>query len=158
MLFLIAALVPFLIQTPQPPAATSAPIKFEPSQGVPTFAVREPVLRVAPGSTVETRTFSKPGDYYEKPGGAWPGEVGPFYIEGATPDDTLVVRILRLRPNRDSAVSAVAAPDGPRAFARSSIRRTRFSSRLRFASGSRSVPANAAGRAARTAAKAEANL
>jgi len=116
MLFLIAALVPFLIQTPQPPAATSAPIKFEPSQGVPTFAVREPILRVAPGSTVETRTFSKPGDYYEKPGGAWPGEVGPFYIEGATPDDTLVVRILRLRPNRDSAVSAVN-PNGISAVA-----------------------------------------
>jgi acetamidase/formamidase len=78
--------------------------------------VREPVLRVAPGSTVETRTFSKPGDYYEKPGGAWPGEVGPFYIEGATPDDTLVVRILRLRPNRDSAVSAVN-PNGISAVA-----------------------------------------
>jgi acetamidase/formamidase len=50
---------------------------------------------------------SKPGDYYERAGGEWPGEVGPFYIEGATPNDTLVVRILRLRPNRDRAVSAV---------------------------------------------------
>jgi acetamidase/formamidase len=107
MLFLFAALVPFLIQTSQPPAATGPTIRFEPSHGVPTFAVREPILRVTPGSIVETRTFSKPGDYYEKPGGAWPGEVGPFYIEGATPEDTLVVRILRLRPNRDSAVSAV---------------------------------------------------
>ena len=82
-------------------------IKFEPTEGVPTFAVRPPVLRLKPGAVVETRTFSKPGDYYEVAGGAWPGEVGPFYIEGATPDDTLVVRIVRLRPNRDSAVSAV---------------------------------------------------
>jgi acetamidase/formamidase len=83
---------------------------------VPTFAVREPVLRIRPGTTVSTRTFSRPGDYYERAGGAWPGEVGPFYIEGATPDDTLVVRILRLRPNRDSAVSAVN-PNGISAVA-----------------------------------------
>ena len=90
----------------QQPAA-SAPIKYEPTRGVPTFALREPVLRVKPGDIVETRTFSRPGDYYERAGGPWPGEVGPFHIEGATADDTLVVRILRLRPNRDTAVSAV---------------------------------------------------
>ena len=84
-----------------------APIKFEPTEGVPTFAVRPPVLKLKPGAVVETRTFSKPGDYYEKSGGPWPGEVGPFLIEGATTSDTLVVRILKLRPNRDAAVSAV---------------------------------------------------
>ena len=95
--------VVFLAQQP----AVSAPIKFDPTTGVPTFAVREPVLRLKPGDIVETRTFSKPGDYYDRAGGPWPGEVGPFHIEGATPDDTLVVRILRLRPNRDTAVSAV---------------------------------------------------
>jgi amidase len=88
-------------------SAPSAPIRFEPTHGVPTFARREPILRVRPGAIVETRTFSKPGDYYERAGGAWPGEVGPFHIEGATSDDTLVVRILKLRPNRDTAVSAV---------------------------------------------------
>ena len=76
---------------------------FTPTAGVPTFAVRPPVLTLTPGTIVETRTFSLPGDYYE--GGAWPGEVGPFHIEGATPGDTLVVKILKLRPNRDTAVS-----------------------------------------------------
>jgi acetamidase/formamidase len=101
---MLASLV-FLALLGQQPSA--APITFEPTTGVPTFAVREPVLRLKPGAVVETRTFSKPGDYYERAGGPWPGEVGPFYIEGATPDDTLVVRILRLRPNRDRAVSAV---------------------------------------------------
>jgi amidase len=101
---MLASLV-LLALLSQQPAAT--PIKFEPTAGVPTFAVREPVLRLKPGAVVETRTFSQPGDYYERAGGPWPGEVGPFYIEGATPDDTLVVRILRLRPNRDRAVSAV---------------------------------------------------
>ena len=89
-------------QQPQP-----TPIPYEPVAGVQTFAVREPVLRLEPGAVVQTRTFSKPGDYYERAGGAWPGEVGPFYIEGATAEDTLVVRILRLRPNRDTAVSAI---------------------------------------------------
>lgn len=78
-------------------------ITYTPTAGVPTFAVREPVLRIKPGTTVETRTFSTAGDYYE--GGAWPGEVGPFHIEGAAPGDTLVIKILRLRPNRDTAVS-----------------------------------------------------
>lgn len=82
-------------------------IKFEPTAGVPTFAVRPPILRVKPGDLVETRTFSRPGDYYEKEDGPWPGEVGPFHIEGATPNDTLVVRILKLRPNRTTAVSRV---------------------------------------------------
>jgi len=86
-----------------PGLAGAQTITFTPTTGVPTFAVREPVLRLKPGAIVETKTFSKPGDYYE--GGAWPGEVGPFHIEGAAPGDTLVVKILRLRPNRDTAVS-----------------------------------------------------
>src|SRR5262245_2979186 len=88
--------------------ATGQTVTFEPAAGVPTFAVRDPVLRVKPGTTVQTRTFSKPGDYYDpKVAGPWPGEVGPFHIEGAEPGDTLVVRVLRLRPNRDNAISNV---------------------------------------------------
>jgi amidase len=94
----------------------STPIRYEPTAGVPSFAVREPVLRIKPGDVVETRTFSRPGDYYERAGGAWPGEVGPFHIEGVTPDDTLVVRIIRVRLNRDTAVSSVT-PNGISAVA-----------------------------------------
>lgn len=82
-------------------------IRFEPRSGVPTFAVREPVLSLKPGDIVETRTFSQPGDYYDRAGGPWPGEVGPFYIEGAVPGDTLVVKVLKLRLNRNRAVSHV---------------------------------------------------
>lgn len=104
--------VAFVLLLQQP----SAPIKYEPTSGVPTFAVREPVLRIAPGAVVESRSFSRPGDYYERAGGAWPGEVGPFYIEGATPDDTLVVKIVKLQLNRDTAVSAVN-PNGISAVA-----------------------------------------
>ena len=86
--------------------------RYKPTAGVQTFAVRPPVLTVKPGDTVETETFSKPGDYYDPAvAGPWPGEVGPFFIEGAAPGDTLVVRILKLVPNRDVAVSNVR-PNG----------------------------------------------
>lgn len=89
-------------------SAQSTTVRFTPSVGHLTFATREPVLRVTPGTIVETQTFSKPGDYYDpETPGPWPGEVGPFFVEGAAAGDTLVVRILRLRPNRDTAVSAV---------------------------------------------------
>jgi acetamidase/formamidase len=91
--------------------------RFEPTAGVQTFAVRPPVLRIKPGDRVESRTFSKPGDYYdEKTAGPWPGEVGPFHVEGAAPGDTLIVRILKVQPNRDSAVSFVR-PEGLSAVA-----------------------------------------
>jgi amidase len=92
-------------------AGAQAPpvVRYTPTGGVQTYAVREPVLRIAPGTTVETRTYSIPGDYYE--GGAWPGEVGPFHIEGAAAGDTLAVKIVRLRPNRDTAMSRYS-PNG----------------------------------------------
>ena len=121
LLAVVVSLTPVLLQAQAAPQGER--IKFEPTHGVQTFAVREPVLRIKPGTIVESRTFSKPGDYYEKAGGPWPGEVGPFFIEGATPDDTLVVRILRVRPNRDTAVSAVN-PNGISAVAADS--RTRM--------------------------------
>ena len=108
----VVALIAFFL-APPPQSPTT---KFEPTTGVQTFAVREPVLRLKPGTTVETRTFSRPGDYYERAGGAWPGEVGPFYIEGATPGDTLVIKIVRLRLNRDQAVSQLS-PNGISAVA-----------------------------------------
>ena len=93
-------------------AASAETHKFKPTAGVATFAVRPPALTIKPGDTVETQTFSKPGDYYDpKVAGPWPGEVGPFLIEGAAPGDTLVVRILKLTPNRDIAISNVR-PNG----------------------------------------------
>jgi acetamidase/formamidase len=88
-------------------AAMAQTHKFVPQNGVATYAVRLPVLRVKPGDIVESPTLTRPGDYYEKEGGAWPGEIGPFYVEGAAPDDTLVVKILGVRLNRDTAVSFV---------------------------------------------------
>ena len=77
--------------------------KFVPQKGYPTFARRAPVFKVKPGDILITNTLW--GEWYEKAGGAWPGEVGPIEIEGATPADVLVVRILKLSPNHDRAVS-----------------------------------------------------
>ncbi|HEY7544609.1 MAG TPA: acetamidase/formamidase family protein [Blastocatellia bacterium] len=96
MLFSIIALI-------APAVESAEKHRFIPKVGYPTFAKREPVLSIRPGDIVETNSLW--GEWYERAGGAWPGEVGPFYIEGATPRDTLVVRIIRLRPNRDTAIS-----------------------------------------------------
>jgi len=76
---------------------------FKPTLGHATFAVRPPVLTIKPGDVVESESLW--GEWYEKAGGKWPGEVGPIAIEGAEPGDTLVVEILKVRPNRDTAVS-----------------------------------------------------
>ena len=92
-----------LLIAPVAIAGQGQKVTFTPTDGVLTYAVRPPILTIKPGTIVETKTFSRPGDYYE--GGAWPGEVGPFHIEGAASGDTLVVKILKLTPNRDSAMS-----------------------------------------------------
>src|SRR2546425_7663638 len=87
-----------------------------PTVGHPTFAVRPPVLTVKPGDVLESESLW--GEWYEKAGGKWPGEVGPIAVEGAEPGDTLVVEILKVRPNHDTAVSTqggrfgALVPDG----------------------------------------------
>ena len=77
--------------------------RLKPTVGYPTFAVRTPVLTLKPGDVLESESLW--GEWYEKAGGKWPGEVGPIRIEGAEPGDTLVVEILKVRPNRTTAVS-----------------------------------------------------
>jgi len=86
-----------------PCLAFSETHKFVPQKGYPTFARRPPVFRVKPGDVLVTSTLW--GEWYEKAGGSWPGEVGPIEIEGTTPNDTLVVKILKLTPNHNTAVS-----------------------------------------------------
>lgn len=85
-------------------------LRFRPTVGHPTFAVREPVARVRPGTVIVSNTMF--GPYYTEAGGAFPGEVGPFYVEGATPNDVLVVRIHRVRPNHDLAASQIYSDFG----------------------------------------------
>ena len=66
-------------------------------------AANPPALRVFPGDTIRTRTFDQSGRDNDRrtPGGNL--ETGPFYVEGALPGDTLVVKLNRVRVNRDSA-------------------------------------------------------
>ncbi len=81
-------------------------VRFTPTAGYPTFAVREPVLRVTPPTVLISNTNF--GGYYTEEGGAFPGEVGPIYIEGATTDDILVVRVIEVRPNYETAASRIS--------------------------------------------------
>lgn len=67
------------------------------TKGHQTYAVREPILRVKPGDIIESSTLYS--DFFTEKDGPWPGEVGPIYIEGATPEDTLVIKIIKIRPN-----------------------------------------------------------
>ena len=70
-------------------------------------AANKPVLTVAPGDRVDTTTVDAGGtdaNGVRRVLGGNP-ETGPFYVEGAWPGDTLVVHILKLRLNRDYAVS-----------------------------------------------------
>lgn len=108
--------------------------RFKPTVGHPTFAVRPPVLTVRPGDVLESESLW--GEWYEKEGGKWPGEVGPVAIEGAKPGDTLVVEILKVRPNRDTAISTqgrnfgALVPDGGTAMLNETFPRGRFVWRL----------------------------
>jgi amidase len=117
------------------PAAVAAEThRLRPTVGHPTFAVRPPVLTVKPGDVLESESLW--GEWYEKAGGKWPGEVGPIAIEGAEPGDTLVVEILKVRPNRDTAVSTqggrfgALVPDSRTAFLNDPFPRGRYVWRL----------------------------
>jgi len=94
-------ILPAVMWTVAIPLSAQDTLRFEPTIGYPTFAVREPVARIAPGTVLVSRTMH--GDYYNPGGGAFPGEVGPFYVEGATTNDMLRVEIIRVRPNHNLA-------------------------------------------------------
>jgi acetamidase/formamidase len=103
--------VPALAQTTQARGRTH---RFQPSRYFNTFSfAHPPVLRIAPGDRVITKTVDARGfDENEREvAGRWNPETGPFYIEGAEPGDMLVVRIEKIEPNRKTAWSAqVLAP------------------------------------------------
>jgi acetamidase/formamidase len=84
--------------------------EFAATVGHQTYAVREPVLHVKPGDIIETNTLFS--GFFTDEDGPWPGEVGPIYIEGATPNDTLVVKILKLRPNAPTGRSGTSTSYG----------------------------------------------
>ena len=66
-----------------------------------------PALRIFPGDTVKTKSVDAGGVDEKSERRSFGGNplTGPFFIEGALPGDTLVVRLLRVRTNRDWAGS-----------------------------------------------------
>jgi amidase len=97
---------------PQPPstvawklsrAATPPPAPktydFEPNVAYGTYSAAEPPnLHIFPGDTVNTK--SQGGTNVIRHGTGGDANVGPFYIEGALPGDTLVVHLVKLRTNK----------------------------------------------------------
>lgn len=67
----------------------------------------KPVLTIAPGDFVHTTTVDAGGTDEKGVARVLGGnpETGPFFVESAMPGDLLVVHILRLRLNRDWAIS-----------------------------------------------------
>jgi acetamidase/formamidase len=65
----------------------------------------KPVMRLFPGDTVKSRTLDSRGHDRDGKPRAPRGNplIGPFYVEGAMPGDTLVVHLDRVRTNRDTA-------------------------------------------------------
>lgn len=66
-----------------------------------------PVLRIFPGDTVKTKSIDAGGTDENSVQRSLGGNplTGPFYVEGALPGDTLVIRLNRVRLNRDWARS-----------------------------------------------------
>lgn len=78
------------------------------------YGVASPVARLAPDDILETNTVDAFGNALQKPGDTLSlvkGDnplTGPFYIEGAEPGDTLVVKFLELEVDGNQGVGAFA--------------------------------------------------
>ncbi len=75
---------------------------FTPSHYVNLLATVPPVLTIAPGDSVQTSTVDAHGLDAHRQQVTPPGNpmTGPFWVEGAEPGDTLVVRLEAIVPNR----------------------------------------------------------
>ena len=90
-----------LTRAATPPASPKS-YNYEPVAYYGTYSAAEPPpLHIFPGDTVSTRTYDAARDS-KIPRHGTGGDVntGPFYIEGALPGDTLVVKIVKLRTNK----------------------------------------------------------
>jgi len=95
-------------RAPTAPAGPPKRHEFKPTVFHRQFsAMNAPVLTIAPGDTIHTTTVDAGGsDETGKPRvlGGNP-QTGPFYVQGALPGDTLAIHIVRLKLNRDWAIS-----------------------------------------------------
>ena len=88
----------------RPAAAPASPQSYvyEPKYYYGIYSAAEPpALHIFPGDTVSTRTMDQARDAaIPRHGNGGDVNVGPFYVEGALPGDTLVVHIVKLRTNK----------------------------------------------------------
>jgi amidase len=98
------------------PALADHVVRYEPKLAdlKYVFGIAKPVATVKRGDIIDTRTFDcfgnavqKPGDTLAKVAGDNP-LTGPFFVEGAEPGDTLVVKILELKIDGNQGVAALA--------------------------------------------------
>jgi amidase len=84
------------------PPAVPATHAYEPKYYYGIYSAAEPpALHIFPGDTVTTRTMDNARDAaIPRHGNGGDVNVGPFYVEGALPGDTLVVKIVKLRVNK----------------------------------------------------------
>jgi acetamidase/formamidase len=89
--------------------------QFKPTKYYFTYdAKHEPALKLKPGDILETSTLDAFGNTISSSDQKASEivhlpkvnhQTGPFFVEGAEPGDTLVIHLLKVRPNRDYAVS-----------------------------------------------------
>jgi acetamidase/formamidase len=90
-----------LTRAATPPSAPHT-YDFEPNVAYGTYSAAEPPnLHIFPGDTVNTRTMDQARDTnIIRHGSGGDANIGPFYVEGALPGDTLVVHLIKLRTNK----------------------------------------------------------
>ena len=95
----------FTLARPVTPPANPRTINFEPTNFYATYScANKPALTIFPGDIVHTWTADAGGvdaKGIQHRGGD--SNIGPFYVEGALPGDTLVVHLLKVRTNRSTA-------------------------------------------------------
>jgi amidase len=97
--------VNFTLTRPAVPPATPRSINFEPTNLFATYsAANKPALTIFPGDVVHTWTADAGGvDAKGVRHRGGDSNIGPFYVAGALPGDTLAVHLLKVRTNRSTA-------------------------------------------------------
>ena len=93
---------------PLPKPAVPRTLTFTPTEFHRVFSYAiPPAMRLFPGDTVQTKSVDAGGADENSVRRSLGGNplTGPFYIEGAMPGDTIVVKLNRVRTNRDWAGS-----------------------------------------------------
>ncbi len=96
--------------------AQEAPaVRYQASAGTVKFVYgpAAPVAHVRPGQVIEANTLDAFGNVLRRPGDTLAlvkGDnplTGPFFVDGAEPGDTLVVKVLEVTPDSDQGVGAL---------------------------------------------------